>query len=94
MTREEIRDFVFDIVKKKIVYDDVWWSKNSANGENLLWYSEIGADSLDTIELILEIERELNIIVPEDVFTYEDTLGTIIDKIYKEANKNANSKTC
>lgn len=89
LTREDIKNKVFTIVKDKIVYDNIWWDKHSKDGENLLWYEEIGADSLDTIEVIMELESELGVIFPDDVFEYQKTLGGIIDQIYNVIS-NAN----
>jgi len=44
------------------------------------WVSELGADSLDFIEVIMEIERELLIHLPSDMNSYKG-VDTIEDWI-------------
>ena len=44
----------------------------------------LGADSLDTVELIMEFEKEFNIGIPDD---QAETIGTVGDAIkYIEEN--------
>ena len=46
--------------------------------------NDLGADSLDTVELIMEFEKEFNIGIPDD---QADTIGTVGDAIkYIEEN--------
>ena len=46
--------------------------------------NDLGADSLDTVELIMEFEKEFNIAIPDD---QAETIGTVGDAIeYIEAN--------
>ena len=45
---------------------------------------DLGADSLDTVELIMEFEKEFNISIPDDK---AETIATVGDAIsYIEAN--------
>ena len=44
--------------------------------------NDLGADSLDTVELIMELEKEFNITIPDD--QAEKTVGDAIS--YVEAN--------
>ena len=47
--------------------------------------NDLGADSLDTVELIMEFEKEFGITIPED---QADKIQTVGDAIaYIEANK-------
>jgi acyl carrier protein len=47
--------------------------------------NDLGADSLDTVELIMEFEKEFNISIPDD---QAEKIGTVGDAIaYIEANK-------
>ena len=40
--------------------------------------NDLGADSLDTVELIMEFEKEFNIAIPDD---QAEKIGTVVDAI-------------
>ena len=46
--------------------------------------NDLGADSLDTVELIMEFEKEFNIIIPDEQADKIKTVGEAI--AYLEAN--------
>ena len=46
--------------------------------------NDLGADSLDTVELIMEFEKEFNIAIPDDQAEKIQTVGEAIS--YIEAN--------
>ena len=46
--------------------------------------NDLGADSLDTVELIMEFEKEFNITIPDDQAEKITTVGDAIS--YVEAN--------
>lgn len=47
--------------------------------------NDLGADSLDTVELIMEFEKEFNIAIPDD---QAEKIGTVGDAVkYIEENK-------
>jgi len=46
--------------------------------------NDLGADSLDTVELIMEFEKEFNISIPDDQAENIQTVGQAIS--YLEAN--------
>ena len=46
--------------------------------------NDLGADSLDTVELIMEFEKEFNISIPDDQAESISTVGEAIS--YLEAN--------
>ncbi|TAE85503.1 MAG: acyl carrier protein [Bacteroidetes bacterium] len=49
--------------------------------------NDLGADSLDTVELIMEFEKEFNIAIPDE---QAEKIGTVGDAIaYIEANAKA-----
>lgn len=48
--------------------------------------NDLGADSLDTVELIMEFEKEFNIAIPDDQAEKISTVGEAI--AYIEANAN------
>jgi acyl carrier protein len=45
--------------------------------------NDLGADSLDTVELIMEFEKEFNIAIPDDQAEKIATVGQAIDYIEK-----------
>ena len=47
--------------------------------------NDLGADSLDTVELIMEFEREFNISIPDDQAEKIGTVGQAVDYIQKNA---------
>ena len=47
--------------------------------------NDLGADSLDTVELIMEFEKEFGISIPDDQAEKIETVGDAIS--YIEANK-------
>ena len=47
--------------------------------------NDLGADSLDTVELIMEFEKEFNIAIPDDVAEKIATVGQAIDHIEQYA---------
>lgn len=48
--------------------------------------NDLGADSLDTVELIMEFEKEFNIAIPDDQAENIQTVGDAISYIEKNAN--------
>ena len=48
--------------------------------------NDLGADSLDTVELIMEFEKEFDISIPDDQAENIQTVGQAIE--YLEANSN------
>ena len=51
--------------------------------------NDLGADSLDTVELVMELEEEFDINIPDDAAEKIQTVGQAIDYI-EQAQGNAN----
>jgi len=49
--------------------------------------NDLGADSLDTVELIMEFEKEFNQTIPDDQAEKILTVGQAIDFLEKNAGK-------
>ncbi len=47
--------------------------------------NDLGADSLDTVELIMEFEKEFNIAIPDDQAEKISTVGQAVDYITENA---------
>lgn len=53
--------------------------------EEATFINDLGADSLDTVELIMDLEKEFNITIPEDKAEEIKTVGDAIS--FVEANQ-------
>lgn len=55
--------------------------------ESASFTNDLGADSLDTVELIMEFEKEFNIAIPDDQAEKIATVGDAITYIQEHATK-------
>ena len=53
--------------------------------EEASFTNDLGADSLDTVELIMEFEKEFNIAIPDDQAEKIGTVGEAIEYIENNA---------
>ena len=68
---------------KAIIVDKLGVDENEVVAE-ASFTNDLGADSLDTVELIMEFEKEFNIAIPDD---QAENIGTVGDAVaYIEAN--------
>lgn len=68
---------------KAIIVDKLSVDENEVTNE-ASFTNDLGADSLDTVELIMEFEKEFNIAIPDD---QAEKIGTVGDAVsYIEAN--------
>ena len=49
--------------------------------------NDLGADSLDTVELVMELEEEFDITIPDDAAEKIQTVGQAIDYIDENQSK-------
>jgi acyl carrier protein len=68
---------------KTIIVDKLGVDENEVTPE-ASFTNDLGADSLDTVELIMEFEKEFNIAIPDDQAEKIATVGDAIT--YIEAN--------
>ncbi|MEO9801800.1 MAG: acyl carrier protein [Reichenbachiella sp.] len=68
---------------KSIIIDKLGVEESEVSNE-ASFTNDLGADSLDTVELIMEFEKEFNISIPDDQAENIGTVGQAID--YLEAN--------
>lgn len=69
---------------KAIIVDKLGVNESEVKPE-ATFAQDLGADSLDTVELIMEFEKEFGITIPEDKAEGIQTVGDAIS--YIEANK-------
>ena len=67
---------------KAIIVDKLGVDENEAVPE-ACFTNELGADSLDTVELIMEFEKEFDIQIPDDQAENIITVGQAIEFIEK-----------
>ena len=74
----EIREKVKEIIVEKLGVEA------SEVSDEASFTNDLGADSLDTVELIMEFEKRFDISIPDDQAETIDTVGKAI--AYLEAN--------
>jgi acyl carrier protein len=68
---------------KKIIVDKLGVGEDEVTNE-ASFTNDLGADSLDTVELIMEFEKEFNISIPDEQAETITTVGHAIE--YLESN--------
>lgn len=68
---------------KSIIVDKLGVEESEVTPE-ASFTNDLGADSLDTVELIMEFEKEFNITIPDDQAENIQTVGQAVS--YLEAN--------
>ena len=71
---------VIDIVSEQLGVDKEKISRETS------FVNDLGADSLDTVELVMELEEEFDITIPDDAAEKIQTVGQAID--YIDENQN------
>ena len=46
--------------------------------------NDLGADGLDTVELVMQFEKEFNMSIPDDVWERLATVGEVVDYIERQ----------
>jgi acyl carrier protein len=81
MTRDEIQEKVIDIICEQLQVSRDQVTPTTS------FVDDLGADSLDTAELVMEFEDEFDLNIPED----EESIKTVGDAVtYIEKHVNAN----
>ncbi|MEM6364038.1 MAG: acyl carrier protein [Planctomycetota bacterium] len=73
-----IEERVVDIVSEQLGVDKEKISRDTS------FVNDLGADSLDTVELVMELEEEFDISIPDDAAEKIQKVGEAIDFIEKE----------
>ena len=69
---------------KAIIVDKLGVDANEVTNQSS-FTNDLGADSLDTVELIMEFEKEFNIAIPDDQAEKISTVGQAVDYIQANA---------
>lgn len=70
---------IFEKVKK-IVVEQLEVDPETVKSESS-FANDLGADSLDTVELVMALEEEFEIEIPDDVAEQIDTVGKAVEHI-------------
>jgi len=70
---------------KAIIVDKLGVDENEVTPE-ASFTNDLGADSLDTVELIMEFEKEFNIAIPDDQAEKISSVGEAIKYIQDNTN--------
>ncbi|MEE1030396.1 MAG: acyl carrier protein [Alphaproteobacteria bacterium] len=71
---------------KKIVADKLGVSEDKVT-ETAAFVNDLGADSLDVVEFVMEVEKEFDITIPDDAAAKLVTVGDAV-KYIEENKKN------
>ena len=72
---EDIKKKVKEIIVEKLGVDEAEVTEEAS------FTNDLGADSLDTVELIMKFEKEFNISIPDDQAEKIATVGEAIEYI-------------
>ena len=78
---------IFEKVKK-IVVEQLEVDENQVTAE-ASFANDLGADSLDTVELVMALEEEFDIEIPDETAEQIDTVGKAVDHISKQIEATA-----
>ncbi len=71
---------------KKIIVDKLGVDESEVVSE-ASFTNDLGADSLDTVELIMEFEKEFDLSIPDDQAENIQTVGQAISYLEKEVKE-------
>ncbi|MFQ5430217.1 MAG: acyl carrier protein [Phycisphaerae bacterium] len=77
MTEEEIKEKVVKIVSEQMGVDQSEITMDTS------FVNDLNADSLDTVELVMELEDEFELSIPDEEAEKIGTVGTAVDFIAK-----------
>ena len=77
MTKEEILAKVIELTVEKLCVD------KEVVTETTNFQNDLGADSLDQIELVMDIEKAFNIAIPDDDWYKYNTVGEAVEELSK-----------
>ena len=80
-TRLEIKNKI-----QEILLDHKWVEPGETVKESHEYRDTYGMDSLDIVEIIMDLEREYGFTIPDDVVERMDTVARTIDYIHQQLN--------
>ena len=83
LKKKEMSDIKSKVIS--IIVDKLGVEESEVTNE-ASFTNDLGADSLDTVELIMEFEKEFNIAIPDDQAENIQTVGDAVSYIEENAN--------
>ena len=75
-TKKEVRDKILEVVRDQLVLSE----SNEINDDTNL-ADDLGADTLDIVELTMELEEEFGISIPDADSWEDETFGTLVRQV-------------
>ena len=82
MTIDQLKDEIIALFAKRLGMEP------NQIGLESDWENDLGVDSLDNVELIMDIESKYGVTVSDDVATTIKTVGDAVQFVYAELSKN------
>jgi len=82
MTREEIAKKIKAITSEQLGIDD------SQITEDAKFVEDLGADSLDTVELVMALEEEFSLDISDEEAEKLTTMGKVVDYVEEHIDSN------
>jgi acyl carrier protein len=80
---QAIENKIIDIISEQMGVDKADVSKETS------FINDLNADSLDTVELVMEFEDEFDISIPDEEAEKIQTVGSAVDYVVKVAKSKA-----
>lgn len=77
---DNVESKVFAIIEEKLGVDQSEITRDAS------FTDDLGADSLDTVELIMEFEKEFDITIPDEQAEQIVTVGDAVDYLEQKAD--------
>ena len=87
ITRNEIKKKI-----EEILLDHNWIKPGEEVHERHSYMNEYGMDSLDCVELIMDLEKEYETSIPDDAAERMDTVARTIDYLHQHLNVYGNKQ--
>ena len=81
MPEKSISEKVIDIIVEQLGVNPEQVTESAS------FIEDLGADSLDTVELVMAFEEEFSVDVPDEVAETLKTVGNVVDYIEKKTAK-------
>lgn len=82
MSEQDIKQKVFELVSEHLGVDIEKITDDTS------FINDLGADSLDIVELVMDLEEEFDVKIPEDIADKIQTVGDAVKFIASESANN------
>lgn len=84
MERTEIAEILKTVLYEKI--GEMMRIKKEDMKDDMHLFEDMRMDSLDFVEVIMEMEKELGIVIPDDNLDHVTRIGELVDVMYEIVN--------